>query len=178
MSNQLDFRHYIREVEDFPKPGIRFYDIAPLLGSGAVFAAVIAELVNPLQGNVDKIIGFDARGFLFGGAMAASLGVGCALLRKPGKLPGAVSTVSYDLEYGTNSLELQTDMVTAGERVVLIDDIIATGGTALAGIELVRGCGADIVEFCSVIDLPLLGGSAKIREQQVPIRSIITIEEV
>lgn len=169
-----NFEQYVRVVEDFPSPGILFYDIAPLIGNGAMFASLIKEMVAPLAGEVTKVVSFDARGFIFGAAMALQLGVGSVMLRKPGKLPGETHRIKYELEYGTNELEIQTDVIESGEHVVLVDDVIATGGTALAGIELVRKCGANIVEFCSVIDLAHLGGSDKIDEQGVPVRSILT----
>lgn len=172
----IRYREYIREVEDFPKPDITFYDIAPLLGNGAIFASAIAEMAEPLRGNVDKIVGFDARGFVFGSAVAHNLGVGFAMLRKPGKLPGEVSRVEYGLEYGTNELELQSDAIAKGERVALVDDLVATGGTAQAGIELVRGRGGEVVEFTALIDLPHLGGSAAIAHHDVPVRTLLTID--
>lgn len=171
-----NFRDYIREIPDFPKPGIRFYDIAPLLGNGAVFAAAVDAMAAPLKDRVSKVAAFDARGFLFGGALAVSLGVGCVMLRKPGKLPGDIEAVSYDLEYGTNALELQTGMISPEDTVVLVDDVIATGGTALAGIELVRKCGAGVTEFCALIDLPELGGSAQILQEGVPVRALLRID--
>lgn len=174
MIEVTNYEAHVRTVDNFPKPGVRFYDIAPLLGNGAVYGALIKDMSEPLRGNVDKIVGFDARGFLFGGAMAAELGVGFVMLRKPGKLPGEVKTVSYDLEYGSNSIVMQPDSIEDGERVALVDDIIATGGTALAGIELVQKCGGEVVEFCSAIDLPNLGGSAKIQAHGVAVRAIMS----
>jgi adenine phosphoribosyltransferase len=174
MEKEIDLQSYVREVEDFPKEGILFYDVAPLIGNGAVFAAAVHELAEPLRGNVDKIVGFDARGFLFGAAMAHELGIGFAMLRKPGKLPGKVESTAYALEYGNDGLELQSDAVDEGERVALVDDVIATGGTARAGIELVRRRGAHIVEFTALIDLPRLGGSKAIEAEGVPVRTIMS----
>jgi len=168
------FSEWVRTVEDFPKPGICFYDVAPLLGNGAVFGALIEEMSAPLEGRITKVVGFDARGFLFGGAMAARLGVGFAMLRKPGKLPGAVERVEYDLEYGSNELEIQEGAIATGEKIALVDDLIATGGTALAGVELVRRQGTQIVEFTSVIDIEDLGGSQVIRDKGVPVRSMLS----
>ncbi len=176
--NSINYREYVRSAEDFPERGVEFYDISPLLGNGAVFASLIEDLSYPIEDKVDKIIGFDARGFLLAGAMATRLGCGMAMLRKPGKLPGDIFTASYDLEYGSNSLAMQTDAIHHGERVVLVDDVIATGGTALAGVELVRRAGGDIVEMCSAIDLPHLGGSRKLALADVAVRSLITIGEV
>lgn len=177
MNEKQDFDSYIRTVENFPKEGIRFYDIAPLLGNGAVFAAVISEMATPLRGNVDKIVGFDARGFVFGAAIAHELGIGFTMLRKPGKLPGTVEHVEYGLEYGENALELQADGVREGERVALVDDVIATGGTAKAGIELVRRRGGRIVSFTALIDLPHLGGSEAIESAGVPVHAVITFDQ-
>lgn len=168
----INYADHIRTVEDFPEKGIRFYDIAPLIGNGAIFASLIQEIAEPLRGKVTKVIGFDARGFIFGPAVAVELGVGFAMLRKPGKLAGETYSQTYDLEYGKNSLEIQRNAAGPEDEVLLIDDVIATGGTAVAGIELVRKTGARIVEFCSVIDLPHLGGSQKIAEQNVPVRSL------
>lgn len=175
MSTKPQLEQYVRTVEDFPQPGVRFYDIAQLIGNGAVFAELIETLSEPLQGRVSKVVGYDARGFVFGGAMAARLGAGLVMLRKPGKLPGETHAVSYDLEYGSTELEIQTQALEQSEAVVLVDDVIATGGTALAGIELVQRCGAEIVEFCSVIDLPHLGGSDKIAAAGVPVRTVLTL---
>ncbi len=175
MSEELDLKPYVRSVENFPSEGIRFYDIAPLLGNVAVFSNLINELADPLRGEVTKVVGFDARGFLFGGALAMELGVGFAMLRKPGKLPGTTHKVSYDLEYGSNSLEIQTDVLDTNDKVVMIDDVIATGGTALAGVELIEKCGAEVKEFCSVIDLPHLGGSQKLTERGVAVRAMISL---
>lgn len=170
----INYQDHIRSVENFPKPGIRFYDIAPLIGNGAIFASLVHDIAEPLRGSISKVVGFDARGFIFGGAVAAELGIGFVMLRKPGKLSGDVYSQSYDLEYGTNTIELQSDVLSSSDDVLLIDDVIATGGTAVAGIELVRKTGARIVEFCSVIDLPALGGSDKIKQQGVPVRSFAT----
>ncbi len=171
------YREYINEVEDFPKPGVRFYDIAPLLGNGALFASAVHEMVTPLAGEVDKIVGFDARGFVFGAAVAHELGIGFAMLRKPGKLPGAVSHTEYGLEYGETALELQTNAVKESDRVVLVDDVIATGGTAQAGIELVRAHGAKIVAFSALIDLPQLGGSKVIESLGVPVQALVSVNQ-
>jgi adenine phosphoribosyltransferase len=176
LAQQIEYKDYVREVDNFPRQDITFYDIAPLIGNGEAFSGLIKNISEPLKDKIDKVIGFDARGFLFAGAIAVELGVGLVMLRKPGKLPGSTLQTSYDLEYGSNSLEIQDDAIKIGERVVMIDDIIATGGTALAGIGLVKECGADVVEFCSVIDLTDLKGSDKIRQTGVPVRSIIEIK--
>ena len=173
LPGQADYQQHIREVMDFPKPGICFYDIAPLIGNGAVFASLIGEMADPLKDKVNKIVGFDARGFIFGAAMAARIGAGCVMLRKAGKLPGDTHRTGYDLEYGNNELEIQSDALGYGDNVAMVDDIIATGGTALAGVELVRKCGANIIEFCAVIDLPDLGGSRRLVDHGVAVRIIV-----
>ncbi len=175
MIKSSGFENFIRKVDDFPDPGIRFYDISPLIGNGALFGSLIKEMAEPLRGRISKVVAFDARGFIFGAALARELTAGCVMLRKPGKLPGDTHSVTYDLEYGSNALEIQTDVIDDGEKVVLVDDVIATGGTALAGIELAEKCGAEIVEFCAVIDLPRLGGSTKLREQGVHVRPIMEL---
>lgn len=175
---RTNFREYIKDVDNFPKNGVRFYDIAPILGNGAIFSELIDEMAEPLRDRVDKVVSFDARGFLFGGAIAAKLEIGHALLRKPGKLSGETYRADYDLEYGSNSLEIQADSVLPGEKIVLVDDIIATGGTALAGFELVNKCGGEVVEFCSVVDLPDLKGSERIAVKYgAVVRSIVSIGE-
>lgn len=175
MKKDVEYSNYINEIKDFPKEGVRYYDIAPLLGNGAVFAAAVGEMAEPLRGEIDKVVGFDARGFLFGAAVAHELGVGFAMLRKPGKLPGETDHVEYGLEYGVNALELQAGAVGTGERVALVDDVIATGGTAGAGIELVRRQGGEIVEFTALIDLPHLGGGERIKKAAVPVRTLLCI---
>lgn len=169
------FSQHIRAVEDFPKTGIRFYDIAPLIGNGAVFAQLIDTLTEPYDDATkpSKVVSFDARGFLFGSAMAYKLGIGHVMLRKAGKLPGATTKQHYGLEYGSDVLEIQNGVLTAEDTVVLIDDVIATGGTALAGVELVKQQGSDILEFCTVIDLPELGGSEHIAAAGVAVRSVL-----
>jgi adenine phosphoribosyltransferase len=169
---------YIQQVENFPTEGIRFYDISPLLADGPMLRETIKDMAEPMRGTIDKVVGFDARGFLFAVAIATELGVGAAMLRKAGKLPGEVLQATYDLEYGTNTLELQVDAVKQNDRVMLVDDVIATGGTALAGIELVRQSGGEVIEFCSVIDLPELNGSKRITDAGVAVRSLVSYGKV
>lgn len=173
MTNYLE---HIRTIENFPETGVCFYDIAPLLGNGAIFAATIAEMSEPLHNQIDKVVGFDARGFIFGAAVAHELGIGFAMLRKPGKLPSTVETIDYGLEYGTNRLEMQIGDIHDSDRIVLIDDVIATGGTACAGIELVRRAGGKVVSFSALLDLPALGGSKAINELDVPVHTLVQIE--
>lgn len=172
----MDYKEHIKRVEDFPKPGILFYDIAPLLGKGAVFASAVRDMAEPLRGKVTNVVGFDARGFIFGAAMATELGVGMTMLRKAGKLSGKTMQAEYDLEYGTATIELQEGVLSDKDTVVLVDDVIATGGTALAGIELVKRTGATVLEFSTVIDLPALGGSRRIQDEDVSVRALVSYE--
>jgi adenine phosphoribosyltransferase len=177
MSANTSFEDYIQPVEDFPRPGIKFYDISPLLGSAAVFRETITAMAQPLAGKVDKLAACDARGFLFAGAMALQLGCGVVLLRKPGKLPGDVHRATYDLEYGSAELCLQKNSIHKGEHVALVDDVVATGGTARAGVELVRSCGGAINVVACVINLPHLGGSALLQKEGITVQSVICIGE-
>ncbi len=177
MNAKRPYEAYIQAVEDFPKPGVKFYDISPLLGNAAVFRQTIEDMARPLVGKVDKLAACDARGFLFAGAMALQLGCGVSLLRKPGKLPGDIHSATYELEYGTAALCVQKNSIEPGERVALVDDVIATGGTALAGVELVKKCGGDIRVLSCVIDLPHLGGSALLQSEGIAVQSVICLGE-
>ncbi len=164
----------IRTIPDYPKPGILFRDITTLMADGKAFAAAIDRLASPYSGmKVDKVAGLEARGFILGGAVAHQLGAGFVPLRKKGKLPHHRHSVQYELEYGVDCLEIHLDAVSAGERVLLIDDLIATGGTALAGIDLLTRCGAEIVAAAFVIDLPDLGGAERLRAAGVEVRALV-----
>ena len=164
----------IRTIPDFPKPGILFRDITTLFGDSAAFREAVDQLVRPLIGQkLDKIAGIEARGFILGGAMAHQLGVGFVPLRKRGKLPHKVRSVEYALEYGTDVLEAHLDAVAPGDRVALVDDLIATGGTALAGVELLRLAEAQIIAASFVIDLPDLGGAARLRAAGLTTHALI-----
>lgn len=174
---QYNYQEYLRTVEDFPKEGIEFQDIAPLVGNGAVFHALIEDMAGMVDPAVTKIAGFDARGFVFGAALAHEMGLGLVMLRKPGKLPGNTMSVSFDLEYGSAEIELQEGVLDEDDTVLLVDDVIATGGTALAGIDLVRRSGASLSGFLGVIDLAELGGSKKIADAGVEVRSMVQIGE-
>ena len=163
----------IRNVPDFPKPGIQFKDITPVLADGRLFDATVQHLLaDVLPGSVDKIVGIDARGFIFGAAAAQRLGVGFVPVRKKGKLPWETHEQSYDLEYGSNTVAVHTDAVAPGERILLVDDLLATGGTAAASLQLLSRLGAKIVGVRFVIELAFLGG----RERLGPfdVRSLIT----
>jgi adenine phosphoribosyltransferase len=173
----FDLSQHIRTIPDYPKPGILFRDITTLLGDARAFRRAIDELVQPYAGaKIDKIAGIEARGFILGGAVAHQLSAGFVPIRKKGKLPHATLSVAYSLEYGVDEMEMHTDALVAGERVLLVDDLIATGGTAQGAVKLLRSAGADVVAGVFVIDLPELGGAAKLKEMGVPVRTLIAFE--
>ncbi|MEP6784251.1 MAG: adenine phosphoribosyltransferase [Sphingomonadales bacterium] len=164
----------VRTIPDFPKPGIQFRDISTLLADGPGFAASIDALTHiALPYKPDRIVAIDARGFLFGAPVAVALGAGVIPARKKGKLPGATLGVDYDLEYGTDRLELHVGAVLPGHRAFIIDDLIATGGTALACVNLLRAAGADVVGAAFAIDLPDLGGADRLRAEGVLVDSLM-----
>ena len=164
----------IRTIPDYPKPGIMFRDITTMLGDARAFRRAVDELVNPFAGTkIDKVAGMEARGFILGGAVAHQLSAGFVPIRKKGKLPHATVRIAYSLEYGIDEMEMHTDAITPGERVILVDDLIATGGTAEGAVKLMRQIGADVVAACFVIDLPDLGGAQKLRGMGVDVRTLI-----
>ncbi|MET0746410.1 MAG: adenine phosphoribosyltransferase [Microvirga sp.] len=172
-----DLKAAIRSIPDYPKPGIVFRDITTLLGDARAFRRAVDELVHPYAGGrIDKVVGIEARGFILGGAIAHQLSAGFVPIRKKGKLPHETVRIAYSLEYGVDEMEVHTDAIRTGERVILIDDLIATGGTAVAASRLLRQIGADIVAACFVIDLPDLGGADKLRDIGVPVRSLLAFE--
>ncbi len=167
----------IRTIPDYPKPGILFRDITTLLGNAQAFRRAIDELVHPYAGRkVDKIAGIEARGFILGGAVAHQMSAGFVPIRKKGKLPHETVRVAYSLEYGLDEMEMHKDGVAPGEKVILIDDLIATGGTAEAAVKLLRQIGADIIAACFVIDLPDLGGRKKLEALNVPVRTLMAFD--
>ncbi|MCZ8099434.1 MAG: adenine phosphoribosyltransferase [Alsobacter sp.] len=173
----LDLKDAIRTIPDYPKPGIMFRDITTLLGNARAFRRTVDELVQPYAGlKVDKIAGIEARGFILGGAVAHQLSAGFVPIRKKGKLPHAVVSIAYSLEYGIDEMEMHEDAVQKGERVILVDDLIATGGTATAAVKLLQRIGAEVVAAVFVIDLPDLGGADKLRALGVPVRTLIGFE--
>jgi adenine phosphoribosyltransferase len=175
MSNLQRIQAAIRTIPDYPKPGILFRDITTLLGDGPAFAASVAELCAPFRNQkVDKVVGLEARGFILGGAVAIALGAGFVPVRKRGKLPCETHSISYDLEYGSDELEVHTDAVSAGQSVLMIDDLIATGGTALAALALLRRLNARIVGAAFVIDLPDLGGALRLVSNGVAVHSVVS----
>ena len=172
-----DLRRVIRTIPDYPKPGIMFRDITTLLGDARAFQHAIGELVRPFAEDApDKVAGIEARGFILGGVVAHQLSAGFVPLRKKGKLPFTTVSLAYSLEYGIDEMEMHTDAIGQGERVILVDDLIATGGTASAAVQLLRQVGADVIEACFVIDLPDLGGSEKLSELGVNVRSLVSFE--
>ena len=174
---EFDLRAAIRTIPDYPSPGIMFRDITTLLGSPRAFRRCVDELVQPWAGTkIDKIAGIEARGFILGGAVAHQCSAGFVPIRKKGKLPYKRVTIGYSLEYGVDEIEMHEDGVGQGERVVLVDDLIATGGTATAAVRLLRQLGAEVLAACFIIDLPELGGAAKLRELDVSVRTLISFE--
>jgi adenine phosphoribosyltransferase len=164
----------IRVIPDYPKPGILFRDITTLFGDPAAFAWTVGEMTAPFAASrIDKVAGIEARGFILGGAIAHRLGAGFVPLRKKGKLPHLTHSVEYALEYGVDVLEMHLDAVNPGERVLLVDDLIATGGTALAAVDLLRRSHAEIAASAFVIDLPDLGGAARLRDQGLEVATLI-----
>ena len=167
-------REAIRTIPDYPRPGVMFRDITTLLGNARVFHQVVEELVQPWRNeHVDHVAGIEARGFILGGAIAHQLEAGFVPIRKKGKLPHTTVRVAYSLEYGLDEMEMHRDAVTAGERIVLVDDLLATGGTAEAAVRLLRSLGASILAACFIIDLPDLGGSARLAALEVPVRTLV-----
>lgn len=165
-----DLRDFIRTIPDFPHEGIMFRDVTTLFGSAEGLRLAIAETVVALKDlKIDKVAGLEARGFIMGGAIANALGVGFVAVRKAGKLPGKTISQEYKLEYGTAVMELHDDAIAPGEKVLLLDDLIATGGTAEAGIKLIEALGGEVVHSTFIIDLPELGGADKIRALGVPV---------
>lgn len=164
----------IRTIPDYPKPGIQFRDITTLLNRPRAFRRAIDELVHPYAGSgVEQVAGIEARGFILGGAVAHQLSAGFVPIRKKGKLPYETVRIAYSLEYGIDEMEMHKDAVSAGQKVVLVDDLIATGGTAEGAVKLLQGLGAQVVAACFVIDLPDLGGRAKIEALDVPVRTLV-----
>jgi adenine phosphoribosyltransferase len=174
---EQDLKASIRTIPDYPKPGIMFRDITTLLGDARAFRRAVDELVQPWAGGkIDKVAGIEARGFILGGAVAHQVSAGFVPIRKKGKLPYKRVTIGYSLEYGIDEMEVHEDAVSKGDRVILVDDLIATGGTAEGAVKLLRQLGAEVLAACFVIDLPDLGGADKLRKLEVSVRTLVSFE--
>jgi adenine phosphoribosyltransferase len=172
-----DLKAAIRTIPDYPKPGIMFRDITTLLGNARAFRRAVDELVQPWAGSkIDKVAGIEARGFILGGAVAHQVSAGFVPIRKKGKLPHTTVRIAYSLEYGLDEMEMHEDALERGDRVILVDDLIATGGTAEGAVKLLRQLGADVLAACFIVDLPELGGADKLRKIDVPVRTLLSFE--
>jgi adenine phosphoribosyltransferase len=172
-----DLKSAIRTIANYPKPGIMFRDITTLLGNARAFRRAVDELVQPWAGSkIDKVAGIEARGFILGGAVAHQVSAGFIPIRKKGKLPHTTVRIAYSLEYGLDEMEMHEDALAPGERVVLVDDLIATGGTAEGAVKLLKQMGAEVLAACFIVDLPELGGADKLRKLGVPVRTLVAFE--
>ena len=163
-----EIRQAIRDIPNFPKPGVVFKDITPLLNNGPLFRGTIDLLANRYRSRVvDTVLGIESRGFIIGAALAYTLGAGFCIVRKPGKLPYETHSASYELEYGSDTLEVHRDGIRTGSRVLIVDDLIATGGTAAASAALVSKLGGEVIEFAFVIELSFLNGRERLRPHEV-----------
>ena len=173
----MNLKDAIRTIPDYPKPGIQFRDITTLLGNPPAFRQAVDELVQPWAGSkIDKVAGIEARGFILGGAVAYLLSAAFVPIRKKGKLPHQTVRMAYALEYGTDEMEIHVDAVSRGEKVILVDDLIATGGTAVGAVKLLRNIGAEVVAASFIIDLPDLGGAKKLEALHVPVHALVRFE--
>jgi len=176
-SEPADLKSFVRTIPDYPRPGIQFRDITTLLGDAGAFRRAVDALVRPWSGaKIDRVAGIEARGFILGGAMAHQLSAGFVPIRKRGKLPHSTVRVAYSLEYGIDEMEMHTDAIAPGERIILVDDLIATGGTAEAAVKLLRALGGEPLAACFIIDLPDLGGARKLEALGVPVRTLLAFE--
>ena len=158
----VDLRELVRTIHDFPKPGIAYRDITPVLSDAAALRTVVDGIADRFRGEVDTVVGIESRGFIIGAPVAYSLGTGLTLVRKAGKLPSKIISEDYELEYGSDSLEIHSDALAPGTRTLLIDDLLATGGTAAATVKLVEGIGAKVTACAFVIELEALGGRGRL----------------
>ncbi len=173
----MNLKDLIRTIPDYPKDGVMFRDITTLMQHPAGFRRTVDELVHPFAGgDINRIAGIEARGFILGGAVAHQLSIGFIAVRKKGKLPWQTISVEYELEYGTDELEIHIDSIEKGDRILIIDDLIATGGTATATTQLVRDAGGEVVGASFIVDLPDLGGRKRLEEMGVPVRCLMEFE--
>src|SRR6201997_4999874 len=174
---EFDLKAAIRTIPDYPKPGVLFRDITTLLGNARVFHEVVEQLAQPWRAtHIDRVAGIEARGFILGGAIAHSLSAGFVPIRKKGKLPHTTVRVAYSLEYGLDEMEMHRDAVAPEERILLVDDLLATGGTAEAAVKLLRALGAQLLGACFIVNLPDLGGADRLGALDVPIRTLVAFQ--
>lgn len=177
MTTQTEIRDHIRTIADFPHDGILFRDVTTLFGDPRGFRMAIDRLLHPYAGvRFDKVVGLEARGFILGGAVAHQLSAGFVPVRKKGKLPGAVMSEEYQLEYGAAVVEIHDDAIAPGERVLIVDDLLATGGTAEAGIRLVERLGGEIIGCAFIVDLPDLGGRARLEALGMDVHALCAFD--
>ena len=173
----MDLKQFIRTIPDYPKPGIMFRDVTTLMAHAEAFHHAVKLMAATFRDrNIDQVAGIDARGFILGGALAVELGAGFTALRKPGKLPWTTFSETYELEYGTDELHMHTDALSAGDKVLLVDDLIATGGTAEAGLKLLRAAQAEPVAAIFMVDLPELGGAARLRAHEIVVHALMAFK--
>jgi adenine phosphoribosyltransferase len=164
----------LRDIQDFPSPGVLFKDVTPVLADAAVFGDVIRDMADRRRGSIDVVVGIEARGFIFGAALAHELGIGFVPVRKAGKLPGAVMGLTYDLEYGSATIEIHQDAFVGGERVLVVDDVLATGGTAEAACRLLDQAGAEVVAFETLVELAFLSGRERLSGREIHSTVVVT----
>jgi adenine phosphoribosyltransferase len=173
----MNIKDLVRTIPDYPKKGVMFRDITTLLEHPAGFRRTVDEMVHPFAGNtITRVAGIEARGFILGGAVAHQLSIGFVAVRKKGKLPWQTISVEYELEYGTDEVEIHIDSVDPGDKILIVDDLIATGGTAAAAVQLVRDAGGVVVGASFIVDLPDLGGRARLEAMDVPVRTLMSFE--
>jgi adenine phosphoribosyltransferase len=172
----VDLTTLIADVEDFPRAGVGFKDITPLLASPSGLAGAVEGLIGLAPDNVDVVVGLEARGFIFGAPVALALGRGFVPIRKPGKLPRERVEVSFDLEYGTDTIAMHTDALRPGDRVLLVDDVLATGGTLVAAADLVRQLGAEVAGIAVVVELGFLNGRARLADHGLEVQTLVCYE--